>query len=207
MNFLRLTVGLAASIALVGSFVIPRYFSTPKSPKPALAFLLTLVLLSFVCVAWLVVNWTLSLSAVFAVRDRKDSFSALAAATRFSRERAGGLWAINFWFGLAHLTLFFIGTTAASMVLGLAQFLPSLLVLTGLGMLGLLYFIAADSVRIGRMAAWYCLAETPVNIASTPLPAAETLDAKQIAMPFPPEDDILSEVETREKVHLPDPNV
>jgi len=26
-------------------------------------------------------------------------------------------------------------------------------------------------------------------------------------MPFPPEDDILSEVETREKVHLPDPNV
>jgi hypothetical protein len=92
-------------------------------------------------------------------------------------------------------------------VLGLAQFLPGLLVLTGLGMLGLLYFIAADSVHIGRMAAWYCLVETPVNMAPTPLPAAETLNAKQIAMPFPPDDDILSEVETREKVQLPDPNV
>ena len=205
LNFLRLTVGLAASIAFVGAFVLPRYLSTPKSPKPALAFVLTLVLLSFVCVAWLLVNWTLSLSAVFAVRDRKDSFGALAAATRFSRERAGGLWAINFWFGLAHLTLFFVGTTAASMVLGMVQVLPGVLVLTALGLLALLYFVAADSVNVGRMAAWYCLADSPVYIAPPPLPPAKGFDSNQIAIQFPPDDDILIEVETRQKLQPSDP--
>ena len=41
-------------------------------------------------VAWLVDELDAIVVCVFAVRDRKDSFGALAAATRFSRERAAG---------------------------------------------------------------------------------------------------------------------
>jgi hypothetical protein len=205
LNFLRLAAGLAAVIAGVGAVVVPTVFSTRQSPKPGLAFVLTLVLLLLVSLAWQVVNWTLSLSAIFAVRDRSDSFGALAAAARFSRDRAAGLWAINFWFGLVHLALFFLGTTAASMILGLAQILPGALILTALLMVTLLYFVAADSIHVGRIAAWYCLAETPLApVAAASIPPTSPAEPENpIPSPamsmqeYPPEDDILSDVEAQ----------
>ena len=135
-------------------FVVPsaHFNAAASETRSCVSAYLTLLLL--VSIAWLTVNWALSLSAVFAVRDRVDSFTALATAARFSKDRASGLWAIHFWFGLAHLSLFFVATTAASVVLGMAQLLPVVIVLTGLLIVTMLYFVAADSIRYradGRM--------------------------------------------------------
>jgi hypothetical protein len=202
-----LSVGLAASIAAIGAFTTSTLVSTHKTPNPVLAFGLSVLLFSAVVLAWLVVNWTLSFSSVFVVRDHSDSFGALASAARFSRERPWGLWTVNFWFGLAHLVLFFIATTAASMVIGLAQVFPGLLILLLLVILTLLYAAAADSIHVGRFAAWYYLVATPLFSEPESMPVSEAINATvtplvrtEPAAPvqFPPEDDILSDIDARD---------
>jgi hypothetical protein len=202
LNLLRLAAVFAATIAAIGAILLPARILASRDGKPILAFVITLALLSLVGVLWTLMNWELSLSAIFAVRDGSDSFGALAAASRFSRDRAAGFWAINFWFTLTHAALFFVGTTAASMVLGMAGIVPAALVLAGVLIVTLLYFIAADWIHVGRMAAWFYLVVTPVVALSPPPVAAfataTATPAATVALAeFPAEDDILSDIEAR----------
>ena len=210
INLLRLVLALMTSVGVIGTFILPARVFANYHPKPGWLFLWTLLLLGLVSLAWATLNWTLSLAGVFVVRDGRDAFGAMAAAARFSRERSGGLWAINFWFGLLHLTMFAIGMTIASSVVSMAQILPGRLILATLLLVALLYFVLADAIHVGRMAAWFCLAETPLTPEAvppmpTPFLAEPTVPA--IALPndlmttqsieFPPEDDILSDIESR----------
>ena len=216
INLLRLVLALATFVACIGAFVLPARVFAAYHPKPGPLFLWTLLLLSIVTFIWLTLNWTLSLAAVFAVRDGKDSFGAMAAAARFSCERSGGLWAINFWFGMMHATVFVIGTTVASSILGMAQVLPVRLVLSAILVITLLYFVVADAIHVGRMAAWFCLAEVPAipGMTAAPQPIDETqlellemvppaVPIESISSEFPPEDDILSEIESRSRLQNP----
>jgi hypothetical protein len=192
LNLLRLAAVFAATIAAIGAILLPARILASRDGKPILAFVITLALLSLVGVLWTLMNWELSLSAIFAV----------AAASRFSRDRAAGFWAINFWFTLTHAALFFVGTTAASMVLGMAGIVPAALVLAGVLIVTLLYFIAADWIHVGRMAAWFYLVVTPVVALSPPPVAAfataTATPAATVALAeFPAEDDILSDIEAR----------
>jgi hypothetical protein len=198
LNLLRLAAAFAATIAAAGAILLPARILAGRDGKPLLAFVITLALLSLVVVLWTLMNWELSLSAIFAIRDGSDSFCALAAASRFSRDRASGFWAINFWFTLTHAALFFVGSTAASMVLGMARIVPAALVMAGVLIVTLLYFIAADWIHVGRMAAWFYLAEMPV-VAVSPPPIAvfATATATPAVADFPAEDDILSDIEAR----------
>lgn len=213
INLLRLMLALATFIACIGAFVLPTRIFAPYHPKPGLLFLWTILLFSIVVFVWLTLNCTLALAAVFAVRDGKDSFRAMAAAAIFSRERSGGLWAINLWFGLMHVTVFVIGTTVASSILGMAQVLPAKLILSAIFVVTLLYFVLADAIHVGRMAAWFCLADIsvltdipPALISFQPEPVGMSLPSaptQTIWSEFPPEDDILSEIESRFRLQNP----
>jgi hypothetical protein len=206
LNLLRLAAGFAATIAAAGAILLPARMLTGHDSKPLLAFVVTLGLLSLIVFFWTLMNWGLSLSAIFAVRDGSDSFGALAAASRFSRDRASGFWAINFWFTLTHAALFFVGSTAASMVLGMAGLLPAALVLAGVLIVTLVYFIAADWVHVGRMAAWFCLVEMPIAAVSQAPVAAVPMPAPSLPLAeFPAEDDILSDIEARTRVTPTEP--
>ena len=83
---------------------------------------------------------------------------------------------------------------------------PALLVLTALGLLALLCFVAADFRFISEEwrpgIVWRIARST---IAPPALPPAKGFDSNQIAMQFPPDDDILIEVETRQKLRPSDP--
>jgi len=77
-----------------------------------LLFLLFVPLLALVCLAWWLLNWMLSLAALFAVRDGCDAVGAISSAIGFSREHRGAVSAVTTWSELGHLVILSIASTA-----------------------------------------------------------------------------------------------
>jgi hypothetical protein len=197
LNFLRAAVALAAILGLVGAVILVHVVATslsnaaappgvtsanaaaPTDPSAGIAFLLFFPLAGLIFLAWSTLNWILSLAAVFAVRDgdaHKDALGAVSAAVSFSRERRGAVFAVSTWTGLAHLTVFVLATTVVSMPLGLAQVVPSRVVLAAVVLITVAYFAVADWLYMARLAGYVCIAEMPEEllapIARAPLPAS-----------------------------------
>src|SRR5208337_38119 len=104
LNFFRAAAFLAAIVACLAPFVALRAFDEPMSPGSRLVAIIGIVLL--VGWAWCAVNWFLSLAALLVVSRGEDTFGAMAAAIDLCRDRAGSVFAVGTWFGLAHLGAF-----------------------------------------------------------------------------------------------------
>jgi hypothetical protein len=172
LNFLRAALMLAAILAFAGAAVLVSFASPDKKPQPALAFILSVPLAALICITWSSLNWLLSLAAIFAVRDGKDSLGALSAAVAFFRERSGPLFAVSTWTGLAHLTAFSIAGTAVSLPLALIRVAPSRIVIIAIILITLAYFAVVDWLYMVRLAGYICIVEMPEALpASALLPA------------------------------------
>lgn len=168
LNFLRAAVALAAVFGFVGAAVLAGFASPAADPSPGLAFLLFLPLAGLICLAWWALNWLLSLAGLFAVRDGEDAMGAISAAVDFCRERTGAVFAVSTWTGLAHLVAFVGATTVISMPLGFAGVLPWRLVLLGVILVTLAYFVLADWLYMARLAGYVCIAEMPEELLAPP---------------------------------------
>src|SRR5580704_5829850 len=120
LNLLRVAVTAAAVLGFVGASILAGFASPDSNPQPGLAFLLFLPLAAVVFLAWGALNWLLSLAGIFAVRDGEDAMGAISAAVAFCRDRAGAVFAVSLWTGLAHLVAFVGAGVMASMPLGFA---------------------------------------------------------------------------------------
>ncbi len=169
LNFLRLTVALAALFGFVGAAILAGFASPDSDPNPGLAFLLFLPLAGLICLVWWALNWLLSLAGLFAVRDGEDAVGAISAAVTFCRERTGAVFAVSIWTGLAHLVAFVGATTVVSMPLGFAGVLPWRLVVLGVVFVTLIYFALADWLHMARLAGYVCITEMPEELLA-PLP-------------------------------------
>jgi hypothetical protein len=173
LNFLRAVLVLASVIGFQGAAILAGFASPEADPQPGLAFLLFLALAGLICLAWWALNWLLSLAAVFAVRDGEDALGALSAAVTLCRERAGAVFAVSTWTGLAYLFVFFGATTIVSMPLGLARVAPARLVIAGVIFVALAYFAVAGWLYMVRLAGYVCIVEMPeALLAPAPLPPA-----------------------------------
>jgi len=161
LNFLRLAATLAAVVGALATFWIGGAVSSVEDSVPAAAFLICLSVLVLVGWAWSVVNWVLSVAAVFVVAEARDSFAAVASTIDLVRHRSRSVFAAGVWFGLAHLTAFVAATSIVVFPLGLAEFLPRGAVLGGVVLVTLLYFAAVDFLYIGRLAAYVGIVELP----------------------------------------------
>ena len=61
------------------------------------------------------------------------------------------------WFGIAHAVAFVIATSVVAFPLGFAEVLPGGMVLGGVILVAPLYFAVADSLYVGRLAAYVFL--------------------------------------------------
>jgi hypothetical protein len=174
LNFFRVAMTLAAAVGCLGALLLAGSVSKPADPSPGSATLIFLMLLMLVWLAWTVVNWFLSLAAVFVVADGCDTFAAIAASVRLCRNRAGSVFAAGTWFGLAHLVAFFVATSVVAFPLALARLLPGGVALGGVLLVTLLYFAAVDFLYTGRLAAYVAIVELPppaiLPTAPSPLP-------------------------------------
>ena len=177
LNSLRALTFLAAALGVVGALLAARAASSSGDPSPGTALLIFWMLAMLVGLACSMLNWYLSLAAIFVVRDGASTFAALASATDLCRSRTGSIAAALTWFGVAHTAMFVVASSAAAVPLGLSEVLPGGVILGGLLLVALLYFAAVDFLYVGRLAAYVFMIEPPIVL---PLPASD--------------DDILSDI-------------
>ncbi|MGH9505175.1 MAG: hypothetical protein ACRD20_20165 [Terriglobales bacterium] len=163
LNSLRAAAFLAAIVGVAGAMLVAGSASSPADPSPASVLLIFWMLTILIALAWSLLNWYLSLAAIFVVRDGVAAFEALAAATDLCRARPGSLAAAATWFGLAHTVLFLVATSVTALPLGFAEVLPGGMVFGGLLLVMLLYFAAVDFLYIGRMAAYVFMIDIPAE--------------------------------------------
>ena len=171
LNFLRVTVAVAALIGFAGAGILAGFASPAANPRPGVAFLLFVPLAALVCFLWGVLNWILSLAGMFAVRDDEDAVGAIASAVTFCRERTGAVFAVSTWTGMAHLVAFVAAGTVASMPMGFAGIVAWRLVVAVMIIVTMAYFALADWLYMARLAGYVCIAETPEALLA-PLPPA-----------------------------------
>jgi len=172
LNFLRVALTLAALLAFAGAAILVSLASSPAHPRPALVFTLFVPLAGLICIVWPMLNWLLSIACIFVVRDGDDAVSAISAAIIFSQEHSGSVFAVSTWSGLAHLAIFSVGSTAASLPLAFIRVAPGRLVIAAFVLLTLAYFAIVDWLYIARLAGYVCITEMPEALAKpAPLPA------------------------------------
>ena len=171
LNFLRTAVTLAAVLGGFGAMIAGGAVTSDKDPSPGSAALVFLAVLLLVSLAWLVLNWFLSLASLFVVAEGEDTFGSIGAAAGFCRDHLGPVVAVSFWFGSAHLTAFAVASFAAGFPLAFVGVLPGALVLAGIAFVTLLYFAVADWLYIGRLAGYAYILQGPELIPS-PAPIA-----------------------------------
>jgi hypothetical protein len=183
LNFLRVVLGVAVVVSLLGAGILAGFASPADSPQPGLVFLLFLPVAALICLIGWALNWLLSLAGMLAIRDGEDTMGAISAAVSLCRERMGAVFAVSAWTGLAHVTVFVGATTVVSMVLGVASLLPWRLVVLGVVFVTLIYFAVADWLYTARLAGYVCIVEMPEPspaplppMSSPPPPVQTTID-------------------------------
>jgi len=161
LNFFRLGATLAAAVGCLAAVLLGAAASRPSDPSPGSAFLITLTVIMLVWFAWSIVNWFLSLAAIFVVAHGQDTFGSISAAVDLCQARPGSIFAAGTWFGLAHITAFVVASSVVGFPLGFAAVLPAAAVLGGVLLVTLLYFVIADFLYIGRLAAYVAMVELP----------------------------------------------
>ncbi|HZQ17726.1 MAG TPA: hypothetical protein VFA90_03310 [Terriglobales bacterium] len=157
LSFLRVSITLAALVTAFGSAFAASgvWASTHLSVVNALR--LWVVFLFFVWIAWAVLNWLLASACIFVVADGQSAFDAIAATINWTQERLWSIIGAGVWFGIAHAVVFALAGGASFAVLGFADFLgPNLVVLLEFAITAA-YFALADSLYIGRLAAYFSL--------------------------------------------------
>jgi hypothetical protein len=161
LNLLRVLATMAALLACLGTFVLAQAASPPTNPSPGSAMLVFLMLAMGIIQAWWLLNWILSLAAIFAVADASGTIGAISKAMDLWRVRWGSIVAAGAWFGIAHTVVFFIATSVVAFPLAFVGVMPAGVVLGGVLLITLWYFAAADFLYAGKMAAYVLIAKGP----------------------------------------------
>jgi hypothetical protein len=161
LNCFRLGTALAAAIGYLAAVLLGTAASQPSDPSPGSALLITLTIIMLVWFAWSMVNWLLSLAAIFIVAHGEDTFGSIVAAVNLCQNRPGSILAAGTWFGLAHIAAFVIASSVVGFPLGFAAVLPAGAMLGGVLLVTLLYLAIVDFLYIGRLAAYVAMVELP----------------------------------------------
>lgn len=167
LNFFRVAAALAATLGGVAALLLGGIASPAGKPAPGAILLVVLAVFLLVWLAWLVVNWFLSLASVFAVLAGRDTFGSMSAAVNLCRDQTGSVFAAGTWFGLAHIAAFFVATSVVAFPLGFVGVIPPAVALGGVLLVTLLYFAVVDFLYMGRLAAYVAMVEFPRASVST----------------------------------------
>jgi len=188
LHFLRAALGTAALIGYSGAVIIAGSV-TSSSPADRLAvFLLVLVLLSLLIATLRSrVGWFLLLATLFAVRDRRDTFAAIAEAVRLFRRRSADFVTLGMVFFVVRLFLFSTAGAFAMVPLLLIGRAPGWLVVGLVVLVALIYFALADFLFIARLAAYVAVAEDDRAQTLAPLPLPVEAPSSSVAPLAAPE--------------------
>ncbi|HEY6939112.1 MAG TPA: hypothetical protein VI424_18270 [Terriglobales bacterium] len=167
LSFLRTGLFLAAVLAGAGALILAGFAGPPGDAAPSVV--LGAVLIACIWLVWALLNWLLSVAAIFVVRDQQDTFGAIAAAVDLVRSKFGGVVLTSLPFVLLHYLALAAAVAAGVLVFDvMTRVSPEAgwaLVAIAAG-----YFAYADFLYITRLAAYVELAEPDGEVALRPLP-------------------------------------
>ena len=175
LNFFRVAITLAALVGCVGGLLLAGFTSSKADPSPGSATLIFLSLVMLVWIAWAILNWFLSLAAIFVVAEGRDTFGAVASAMDFFRARTGSVIAAGTWFEIAHVVVFVVASSAIAIPLTFSRVLPAGVILGGMLFVALLYFAVVDFLYVGRLAAYLAVLSFP----------EQSLVSRTVPLPLP----------------------
>jgi len=161
LNFFRAGVTLAALVSCVGGLLLAGFASSKADPSPGSATLIFLSMIMLVGLAWTILNWFLSLAAIFVVAEGRDAFGAVASAVDLCRARTGSVLAAGTWFEIAHVVVFVVASSVVAIPLAFSGVLPAGVILGGVLLVTLLYFAIVDFLYVGRLAAYVAVLSFP----------------------------------------------
>ena len=161
LNFFRVAITLAALVGCVGGLLLAGLASSKSDPSPGSATLIFLTMVMLIWLAWAVLNWFLSIAAIFVVAEGRDTFGAVASAVDFCRARTGSVLAAGTWFEIAHVVVFVVASSAIAIPLAFSGVLPAGVILGGVLLVALLYFAVVDFLYVGRLAAYLAVLSFP----------------------------------------------
>jgi hypothetical protein len=168
LNFFRVAATLAAIVACLGALLLAGARSPGASASPGVAALVFFTAVVLIISVWSVLNWFLSLAAIFAAGEGRDTFGALASAVDLFRSCGGPMLAVSTWFGLAHAGAFFLFSVLAVIPVVLTKALPARAVLFGVLVVVLFYFAIVDFLRVGRLAGYLYISHGPEPVSLVP---------------------------------------
>ena len=174
LNVLRASVMVASLIGYLGALILAgRLASVGDNRRPSVALGLFVLLAAAIGIARSRVNWFLCLGAIFAARDRDETFTAIAKAAGLFRRNAGAFLGAGAVFGTVHGVLFAFAGTTWLLALSLAGKLPGAVIVLLLAIITLVYFSLCDFLYVARLAAYVELDEhdrtpPPAGVTATP---------------------------------------
>jgi hypothetical protein len=154
IHFLRLSATLASVLGIAGSALIASSVWASSHISIADAGRILGLFWFLICVLWVVINWLLSTSAIFAVLDGDGALGALGSLISLIVSKTGAVISVSALFGAAHLATFIVGSVAAVFAFGLANSIPHATVTALVIFIVCAYCAVADFLYIGRIAAY-----------------------------------------------------
>jgi hypothetical protein len=172
LSFLRAGLFLAATLAGAGALILAGFAGPAGDAAPSIV--LAAALAGCIWLVWALLNWLLSLAAIFAVRDEQNTFGAVAAAVDLVGSALGDVVLTSLPFVLLHYLALAVAAAAGVLVFDLmTRVSPEAgwaLVAVAAG-----YVAYADLLYITRLAAYVALAG----------PGGESTVAPEPAQPAP----------------------
>src|SRR6185437_487147 len=130
---------------------------------------------------------------IFAGKENCGTFPAVGKVAGLCADRPGNVFVVGFWFGLARIAAIYIAGMFCILFIGVAP-LGLAGMLAGIIASSLAYFLLADFLYIGRLAAYLSIADWPLE--PLILPASMPLDSERSGPPAAVDRDelILSDV-------------
>ena len=155
LSFLRAGLFLAALLSAAGAWILAGFARPAGDATPGLVA--AVVLLVCIWLVWTLLNWLLSLAAVFVPGGGQDTFGAVAAAVDLVRGSFGEIVLTSLPFVLLHYAAL-AGAIAAGVLAFDLMTRASAEAAWALPAVALGYFAYADSLYITRLAAYVALA-------------------------------------------------
>jgi hypothetical protein len=152
LSFLRAGLLLAALLAAAGALILAGFTAPDGVRSPVVA----MVLIACIWLVWALLNWLMSVAAIFVVGKGEDTFAGIAAAADFVRENFGEVVLTSLPFVLLHYAA--LAAAAAAVVL-IFHLMAQVSAGAGWAILAIAagYFLYADFLYITRLAAYVWL--------------------------------------------------
>jgi hypothetical protein len=159
LHVVRAALFVISCTALIGAALLARSLSWDRGARPALLMLFFLAACA-IALIWYCLDGMAFIAPIFAIRNGYSAARAIAATVGFVGDRFGAVLRVSALFVTVHALIFFFALSLLSAPMAVAGALPPSVAFFISVLVILLYFVAIDFLRVAKLAAYICIANS-----------------------------------------------